>query len=98
MKIYISGKITGLKNYKKRFNKAEKHLKKRGFEVVNPVTVGEALPENSDWSKYMKLDIRAMLDCQGVYLLDNWQDSKGAVFEASVARTCGMEIFKEGEL
>ena len=98
MKIYISGKITGLKNYKKLFRKAEKRLIKKGFNVVNPVTLGEALPENSDWSKYMKMDLHAMLECNGIYLLDNWEDSKGAIIEEKVSRACGLVVFHEGEL
>ncbi len=98
MKIYISGKITGLKNYKKIFRKEEKYLTKKGFEVVNPVTLVEHLPEDSKWEDYMKVDIKAMLECSSIYLLNNWTDSKGSVFEASVAATCGLKIFKEGEL
>lgn len=104
MKIYISGKITGLKNYRRLFKKAEKRLTKKGFTVLNPVTIGDNLympgniSEEAKWKKYMKADLRAMLGCDGVYLLNNWEDSKGAKMECDIAVKCGMSIFKEGEL
>lgn len=36
--IYISGRITGNKNWEKDFQQAEEYLKKLGFmEIVNPL-------------------------------------------------------------
>lgn len=35
MKFYIAGKITGLKNYKENFNKAEEKLKNAGHLCMN---------------------------------------------------------------
>lgn len=57
--IYISGKITGTDDYKDRFLKAEQKLRSRGFDVLNPVKVGEWLerylaPEVPTWIQYMK--------------------------------------------
>ena len=44
MRIYISGKITGQKDFKQRFSEAEQMLTEKGYEVVNPVS----LPHNHD--------------------------------------------------
>ena len=36
MKIYISGAISGTKDYMERFARAEKELTEKGWSVVNP--------------------------------------------------------------
>lgn len=104
MTLYISGPITGIKFYRRNFRRAEKYLAKKGFSVINPVTVGDTLdipksmPEALAYKKYMKADLRAMLDCDGIYLLKGWENSKGAKIERYVADECGLKIFKQGEL
>lgn len=103
VKIYISGGITGVKNYKRKFNKAERLLKKKGYEVINPVTIGDALNMPSGisaekaYSRYMLADIKALLGCNAIYLLKGWSDSRGAKIEAMVAEACGMRLIAEGE-
>lgn len=52
-KIYISGKITGIENEAAAlFEKAEKELKEKGFETVNPVTLNHK--HDKSWHSYMK--------------------------------------------
>lgn len=97
MKIYISGPITGIKNFEKNFSKAEKKLKKIGHEVVNPVKIGEAL-NNPSYEDYMKADLKALLECDAIYLLDGWSNSKGANAEIKVAVICGIRIIHKGEI
>ena len=102
-KIYLSGGITGVKNYKKHFDKAEKLLIKKGYEVVNPVTIGEKLklPENITVKKqygiYMKADIKALLECTHIYLLKEYHKSNGAMVECTVAVACGIHVVHDGE-
>ena len=101
MKIYISGKITRQVNYRHLFKKAEEDLLLNEHEVVNPVTIGDELtinpdwPETKQWAGYMKADIHAMLECDAVYMLANWEDSTGAVMEREIAIKCGMIILGE---
>lgn len=84
-KIYISGKITGLKFEEAfyLFYKAEKLLQSQGYSVVNPMK----LPHEHDlsWESYMKEDLKAMLDCDSIYLLPNYKDSRGAMIEYQLA-------------
>lgn len=40
----------------------------------------------------MKEDIRALLECDNIYMLDKWETSKGAVIEHAVALSCGIKI------
>ena len=46
-RIYISGPVTGTKDYKERFARAEGYLSGMGFSVVNPPKVNAALPPDA---------------------------------------------------
>ncbi len=87
MKIYISGQITGLAKevYEKNFSVAEQSLFLQGWDVVNPVTHCARLPENTSWKDYMIEDIRILFDCDSVYMLNNWANSRGARIEHFIA-------------
>lgn len=91
-KIYISGKITGLKESDalELFNKAEEHLKELGYDVVNPMTIEHN--HSKSWADYMRADLIAMLKCDAVYMLDNWRDSKGATVERNLAFSLDFDI------
>ena len=88
-KIYIAGKITDNPDYKTHFARAEKRLTEN-HTVMNPAV----LPLGFDYEDYMKICF-AMIDvCDAVYMLDNWQDSPGAIREYEYAK--GKEIIFEG--
>lgn len=79
-RVYISGKITGTTDYIERFAKAEKELKDRGYEVINPAEMCRSLPR-LEHSQYMQLCMIALSFCDSIYMLDGWQESKGAWME-----------------
>lgn len=85
MKVYISGPITGLpyEEVEKAFNEAETRLKEQGYEVVNPLNNG--LPRESTWNEHMRADIKLLLDCDVIYMLNGWEYSKGASLEYDLA-------------
>lgn len=88
MKIYIAGKINGLKDYKKYFNEAETKLKEDGHICMNP----SILPEGFPYVTYMPI-CTAMIDqCDAIYMLNNWKDSKGAKVELEYAKVTGKII------
>lgn len=93
-KIYISGKIIGLENNEafKRFDEAEKELKAKGFEVVNPMTIEHN--HDKSWINYMKTDIKALMDCDAIYMLPNWKTSRGAKIERQLAIDLGMKVYE----
>lgn len=91
-KIYISGKITGLTPDQafSLFNNAELYLSERGYEVINPMTIPHE--HDKSWLSYMRNDLKALLDCEAIFMLYNWKDSKGAKVEHDLAESLGLEI------
>lgn len=87
-KIYIAGKITGLKDYKIHFDRAEEELKKQGHIVVNPAFV----PEGLKYDDYMNICTAMLKACNTIYMLNNWKDSTGACIEHQIAELSGKEI------
>ena len=85
MKVYISGKISGLdiELAKKSFQEAENKMLELGHEVINPLK----LPDNHDksWESYMRVCITYLTLCDAIYMLDGWENSKGANLEYYLA-------------
>jgi len=88
-KIYISGKITGIENFAELFQDAENYLLSKGYEVVNPVKLNH--DHDKTWESYMKEDLKALLDCDEIYLLENHYKSKGAIIEKAIAIELGIK-------
>ncbi len=92
MKVYISGKITGLPvdEYERKFQEAEDLLISVGLDPVNPVKNG--LDQGSEWESHMVRDIEMLFGCEAIYMLDNWVRSKGARIEHKIAEETDIEI------
>jgi hypothetical protein len=93
MKCYISGQITNLseEKYLHYFAIGMEEVRAMNMHPVNPCH----LPHEHDktWQSYMKHDIIEMLQCDAVYMLNNWQNSRGAKIEWQIANGLGMQIF-----
>lgn len=93
-KIYISGKISGIENEAFYiFQKAETNLIKEGFEPVNPMKLNHN--HDKSWSNFMKEDIKALCDCDSIYMLKNWTESRGAIIEHGLAIMLEIKIYYE---
>ena len=88
-KVYISGKITGDENYRAKFLEEENRLLSFGYEPVNPAAL---VLTDVSWEDAMKIALKAMLLCEGVSLLPDWVESKGAIIEERLARELGMDV------
>lgn len=90
-KVYISGKVTGDPDYRKKFAKAEKRLKEMGYDPLNPVK-GEK--DGKPWEYYLRRDIKKLCDCDILLLLPDWTQSKGARLERLVASRLGIKVWR----
>ena len=91
MLIYISGKITGNPNYTNEFFEAEKWLQEQGHRTINPSNLNVVFPELT-YEEYMKVDYALLQMADGIFMLHNWQKSKGACAELSFAKSLGKKV------
>ena len=98
MKIYISGRITGLPlpEARQRFEDAAVFLAEIGFDPVNPLNNG--LDDKATWKEHMVADIRMLLDCDAIYMMDNWLESRGASVEYDIANRLNMDVWFESTI
>ena len=96
MKIYISGKITGLplEEAKANFKKVEKGLQRQGYLAINPMELVPYHPDKN-WNDYMVDDIALLLTCDTIYMMDNYKESKGAKLELAIAKELGLKVIYE---
>lgn len=94
-KVYISGAIAyyDMAERREAFSDAEMRLRGMGFNPVNPFKNG--LPDEAHWREHMRADIRLLLDCEFIYMLQGWELSKGAKLELDVASSCGIKVLFE---
>ncbi len=92
-KIYISGKISDLpiEEYTAHFADAARHVEDHGLIAINPVNIHGDEPKT--WEGYMLTDIEALFACDGILMLPNWKDSKGARIEHAIALEMGKKVF-----
>ena len=90
-KLYIAGPMTGLPdcNYP-LFNEVADMLRLAEYEVINPAEVSAG--QQAHYVDYLREDLRAMLDCDGVAVLENWWEPAGARNEVSVAGLLKMPV------
>lgn len=95
MKVYISGKITGLpiSEAEERFKDAEDLITALNLIPVNPLNNG--LPRHSSWEEHMARDIELLKTCEAIFMLDNWEDSRGAKIEYEFAIGAGKKVMYE---
>lgn len=91
-KVYISGGITGVDNYKEIFDKKQKELEKYGFSVINPAKLDLIMPKESTWQEYMDICIPLLKMCDCIHMLPNYDKSKGAMEELIFAKENGILV------
>lgn len=96
-RIYISGAITGTADYMERFAEAETDLIKAGYEVVNPAKVNAQMPKSTSYEDYMKMSLCMLRTCDGIYMLDGWENSKGAKQEILEALKLDINIYLQNQ-
>jgi hypothetical protein len=103
VKVYLSGPMSGLpdSNYP-AFHKAAAALRAKGYEVLSPAeykpahgaqTQGATRPQDTPWHAWLKRGLRLMLKSDAVFVLDGWEQSRGASLEVSIAKELQMPIY-----
>lgn len=83
---YLSGPITGHKNYRQQFARAAGTLKEMGYAVINPAELGAALPlDQMSYEAIMRIDLGLLAIADYLVQLPGWEDSKGANRELGFA-------------
>ena len=98
--------MTGIENYNiEAFEQAENLLLEKGYEPINPHKLGEELKgiifltKDDEYAAYMKIDIKSLVtDAEAIYMLNGWENSKGACIENIVANVIKLKVFYEGDI
>ncbi|WP_140918204.1 DUF4406 domain-containing protein [Limnobaculum xujianqingii] len=73
--VFISGPMTGIANFNRTtFNSLAEVLEEQGFVVLNPAV----LPDGLAHEQYMKITLAMLEEADVMFLLDGWDNSKGA--------------------
>lgn len=99
MKIYISGKVTGL-NYEQTVDKfalAQARLMHRHPKAIieNPIAITAHIPQTEPWETFMRACLIELAKCTHIVMLPCWRNSPGAKVELKMAIDLGLEIIFE---
>ena len=90
--VFISGAITGIDGYRKIFASAEQWLREQDCTVLNPAVLP---PSGMAWEAYLRITKAMVREADIVYVLKNWEYSRGVKEELALAESLGKEIIYE---
>lgn len=99
--VYLSGPMSGFEDFNfLAFNEAEEILTSEGFKVFNPASHGwgGGNPETGtlseeEYREFLRKDFIAVAESDAVFVLPDWEQSRGAKREVQVARWCGIPVY-----
>lgn len=97
MKLYLAGPMSGYPDHNfPAFNAETARLRALGYEIVNPAELNLDVDRTQTpydlWRICMRKDIHALIDCDGIILMKDWPNSKGACLEHQIARGLKLQI------
>lgn len=107
--IYVAGIVTDggrlpVADARNRFAEGCREVQALGYNAISPMEIARSngLREadeggNHPWLAFMKCNIRTLLECDGIYLLRGWENSRGARLEKLIADGLGMLILYQDE-
>lgn len=98
MKIYISGKISGMNRFRSKlhFRNAQRYLEGKGYEVINPwknQDIQDVVDMGGDYTAILLECLNVLGSCDAIYMLDNFMESRGAMAEHAFAIACGIKVY-----
>lgn len=89
-KIYLCGAISGLNPIQCRalFQIARNKIATNWRLVLNPFDNG--LSDEASWADHMRADIKMLMGCDAMYVVNDISSSKGAKIELNLARALGI--------
>lgn len=90
-KCYISLPITGrdIEKVKKDIERIKIKLIHNGYSPVSPFD--REINFNATHEQHMREDFKLLLDCDAIYMADEWTNSKGCKAEFDCALACGIK-------
>lgn len=88
-KVYISGPITGVEDYKEKFEAAAEYLRQNGHIPINPAVEAEGLNP----ADYMRISLARLEAADAIFPLYRWQFSPGAMIEMQYAKYAGKKLY-----
>lgn len=94
--VYIAGPIANSDDFCERFRQARLEVAQLGYQPVCPIELNgideDSRKEDTENRRvYFRKDIHALVECEGIYLLRNWENSRGARLEKLIAD--GLDMF-----
>ena len=105
MRVYIAGPMTGLpQNNFPAFDTAAQELRENDHIVISPAELDDPidrdlalkdLPATKTWGDFLARDVKLIADAgiEAIFLLPDWEKSRGARLEATVGLLCGLKFF-----
>ncbi len=104
MRVYIAGPMRDYEEYNfPAFDAAARRMRKAGWDVINPAEMDRVngVHEFTDplpvgfLRHAMSRDLRAICECDAIYLLKGWELSRGVKVELTLAEFLGLTVLHE---
>lgn len=92
MKLYLAGPMSGKPEFNwPEFKRVTKLLRDQGYNVTCPTESGAT--HETPYHECLKADLKTMLEADSIAFLPGWYQSRGATFEALVAKILGYQFY-----
>ena len=97
MKVFISGRVTGLprEEARRNFERGERLLSDNSYDYVSPL---DLVPIVSTPKEAMQILLPKLMECDAILLLSDNKFSEGSQVEECVAKYCKLLILYEDDL
>jgi hypothetical protein len=74
------------------FNAEAARLRALGYDVINPVDINP--DTTTPYNECLRNDLKELLNCDTIAMLDGWMDSNGAHLEMHIAHRVGIRVIE----